>query len=174
MAEPRERRVLVVDDDPNLIADYRSFLTGRSSRGGLDLNLFTELEHDLVGAAVAHEGFPEIDCIAASRGRDAIESVNRALETGRYFTAAFIDMQLSRRFDGVRTASEIRALDPVMHIVLVADRCDIHPVDLSRRIAPADRLFFLRKPFHATEVQQFILAFASRERLDNGRAGWRT
>ena len=52
-----------------------------------------------------------------------------------------------------------------MQIVMLAGQSDVHPMDICSRIPPADRLFFVQKPFHAKEVLQLVCALAARWRL---------
>ncbi len=162
-------RTLVVDDDTSLLEDYRRILAPASEtrRDGL----FAQIENDLFGAAVGHKRFPEIEVVAVAQGQDAVDAVSAALDQGRPFAVAFIDIHLARGLDGLRTAEQVRALDSDMHIVLVSTRAEIHPVEMSERVPPADQLFFVSKPFHAAEIQQLVLALAARWRGERWQFG---
>ena len=169
MAGPHAIRVLVVDDDASLLDDYQRILAPAvETRGD---GLFAQLESDLIGAAVGHKRFPEIDVVAVAQGHDAVDAVRAALDEGRPFAVAFIDLYLARGFDGLRTAEQIRALDPDVHVVLVSARAEVHPVEMSERVPPADQLFFVSKPFHAAEIQQLVLALAARWRGERWQFG---
>jgi CheY-like chemotaxis protein/anti-sigma regulatory factor (Ser/Thr protein kinase) len=160
---------LVVDDDASLLDDYKRILTPTAeTRGG---GLFAQFESDLIGAAVGHKRFPEIDVVAVTQGHDAVDAVRAALDEDRPFAVAFIDLHLARGLDGLRTAEQIRALDPDIHIVLVSAKAEVHPVEMSERVAPADQLFFVSKPFHAAEIQQLALALAARWRGERWQFG---
>jgi CheY-like chemotaxis protein len=169
MAGPYAIRILVVDNDASLLDDYKRILApAAETRGG---GLFAQLESDLIGAAVGHKRFPEIDVAAVAQGHDAVDAVRAALDEGRPFAVAFIDLQLARGFDGLRTAEQIRALDPDVHVVLVSARAEVHPVEMSERVPPADQLFFVSKPFHVAEIQQLVLALAARWRGERWQFG---
>jgi signal transduction histidine kinase len=71
----------------------------------------------------------------------------------------------------LRTAEQIRALDQDVHVVLVSARAEVHPVEMSERVPPADQLFFVSKPFHAAEIQQLVLALAARWRGERWQFG---
>ncbi len=103
--------------------------------------LFARFESDLIGAAVGHKRFPEIDVVAVAQGHDAVEAVRAARDEGRPFAVAFIDLHLARGVDGLRAAEQIRALDPDIHVVLVSAKAEVHPVEMSERVPPADQLF---------------------------------
>ena len=162
-------RTLVVDGDASLLDDYRQILAPAAATR--EDGLFAQLESDLFGAAVGHKRFPEIDVVAVSQGQDAVDAVSAALDEDRPFAVAFIDIHLARGLDGLRTAEQIRALDSNIHIVLVSAKVEVHPVEMSERVPPADQLFFVSKPFHPAEIQQLILALAARWRGDRWQFG---
>ncbi len=169
MAGPHAIRILVVDDDAGLLDDYRRILN--PGTGPRDESLFAQLESDLIGAAVGHKRFPEIDVATAAQGHAAVDAVRAALDEGRPFAVAFIDLYLARGLDGLRAAEQIRALDSDIHIVLVSAKAELHPVEMSERVPPADQLFFVNKPFHAAEIQQLVLALAARWRGERWQFG---
>jgi CheY-like chemotaxis protein len=169
MAGPHAIRILAVDDDAGLLDDYRRILN--PGTGPRDESLFAQLESDLIGAAVGHKRFPEIDVATATQGHAAVDAVRAALDEGRPFAVAFIDLYLARGLDGLRAAEQIRALDSDIHIVLVSAKAELHPVEMSERVPPADQLFFVNKPFHAAEIQQLVLALAARWRGERWQFG---
>lgn len=173
MAGPYAIRSLVVDDDANLLDDYRRILApaAETRDDGEDGGLFAQFESDLIGAAVGHKRFPEIDVVAVAQGQAAVEAVRAAVDEGRPFALAFIDLHLARGLDGLRTAEQIRALDADIHIVLVSAKAEVHPVEMSERVPPADQLFFVSKPFHAAEIQQLALALTARWRGERWQSG---
>jgi CheY-like chemotaxis protein len=99
-------------------------------------------------------------------GSDAVEAVRDGRKTDRPFSIAFVDMQLNSVLDGIETAERIRASVARIHIAIVAGRSTLHPVELATRIPPADRLSFVRKPFHPFEVQQLLLGCVHRQRIE--------
>ena len=169
MTGPHAIRALFVDDEPSLLDDYRRILGSPSDTG--DERLFAKLESDLFGSAVRHKRFPTIDLVALHQGREAVEAVRAALDAGRPFMVAFIDLYLTPGLDGLQTAEQIRALDPDIHIVLVSAHANIHPVDMSERVPPADQLYFVKKPFHPVEIQQLVLALSARWRGERWHFG---
>lgn len=162
MTRPHAIRALFVDDEPSLLDDYRHILGSPSDTG--DERLFAKLESDLFGSAVRHQRFPKIDLVALYQGHEAVEAVRAALDAGRPFMVAFIDLYLAPGLDGLQTAEQIRALDPDIYIVLVSAQANIHPVDMSERVPPTDQLYFVKKPFHPAEIQQLVLALSARWR----------
>jgi diguanylate cyclase (GGDEF)-like protein len=70
----------------------------------------------------------------------------------------FLDMRMPPGPDGAWAASAIRALDADVDIVLATAYSDVDPTEVSARIPPAEKLFYLQKPFHAHEVRQLAVA----------------
>ncbi len=170
MTGSRTMRVLIVDDEPSLIQDYKYILGTRPESGDPDL-LSGKLERDLFGTAVGRGKFPAVDLTACHQGRDAVEEVRAAQDEGRPFTLAFIDMYLAPDLDGIQTAEQIRALDPDIYIVLVSARSDMDPLEMSERVPPTDQLFFIKKPFHGLEIQQLTMALGAKWRAEHRAFG---
>ena len=83
------------------------------------------------------------------------------------FGAAFLDMRMPPGISGLEAAKRIRALDSLINIVIVSGFTGVDARDITRDVPPADRLFFLAKPFQARELQQYVLSFSAR--LENDR-----
>jgi len=159
-------RALVVDDDPSVIGEYRCILCAENSASPEADSLFSALDSDLFGAAINHKQFPAVDLAAFRMGSEAVDAVRESRKADRPFSIAFIDMQLNAGLNGIETAERIRASDAQIHIAVVAGRSLQHPVELVARIPPADRLSFVRKPFHPFEVQQLLLGCLHRQRVE--------
>jgi signal transduction histidine kinase len=88
-------------------------------------------------------------------------SAARALGEGRPFAVVFIDPPAAADADGLAPLAELRALDPEVYLVVVTARPDLRPAELCARVAPAERLHYLQKPFHGAELQQLALALGA-------------
>ena len=88
------------------------------------------------------------------------------LERGQSFDVVFLDMRMPPGPDGAWAAAAIRAMDPNIDIVIVTAYSDADPEDLSARIPPAEKLFYLQKPFHAHEVRQLAVALGRKARAE--------
>lgn len=155
-------RVLVVDDEPRIVEDYR-YVLGQAPKRRTD-KLFSELEEDLFGSTPKHRMFPDIDLSTFQEGSMAVEAVREAMKIGEPFALAFIDMRMPLGISGLETSEQIRELDPYCQIVIVTAYSDVHPYDITERVPPADRLSFLLKPFHAYEIQQLAVSLSAKWR----------
>ena len=155
-------RLLVADDEQPILRAYQQvFAEGKNS---------DPLEAELFGDGQAASGFPCFDIRYCQQGEEVIRAVDDACQEGRPYAVAFLDVRMPPGLDGVEVARQIRALDPQLYIVMVTGYSDLHPMDISRRVPPADKLYYLAKPFHAAEVQQFSLALTSKWRSDHDSA----
>lgn len=145
MAGSETFRVLVVDGSPGLIGDYARTLVPQDGDRIADLELMTCSTNDA-----------------------AAEALGLGLREGRPFAIVFIDPQGKQSKDALAALARIRALDGELHIVVVTARPDLQPCELSTRVAPADKLYYLQKPFHGAEIQQLALALTAKWRA--GRA----
>lgn len=171
MIDRETLRVLVVADDGEAVEDFRQLFTtqpDQQSHGVLG-----RLKAELFGTATHHDDYPEIDLVAYRTGGEGVQAIRQALSDERPFALAFIDMQLAPGLDWLQTAEQIRAWDPRAQIVMMAGYCDIHPMDICLRVPPADRLFFVQKPFHALEVKQLVYALGAKWKGESAAVGVR-
>ena len=157
-------RILVVDDEPAMHDSYRrSFAPTRSAEGlaldAMAAALFDDMEEeagDTPAFALTHH----------SQGLDAVAAVQRAIVAGRPYAVAFVDVRMPPGIDGRETARRIRALDPAINVVIVTGYSDFSPVEISKVAGPADKIFYVAKPFEVAEVVQTATALGQRWRID--------
>ena len=159
------KRILIVDDEPAMHDSYtRSFKPQRGeSEGALDAmaaELFGDDAPDARGDetdfALTHE----------LQGLDAVAAVERALAAGTPYPVAFIDIRMPPGIDGRETAKRIRALDPDINLVIVTGFSDFSPIEISKVAGPADKIFYIAKPFEVAEIVQTATALAKRWEVD--------
>ena len=68
--------------------------------------------------------------------------------------------------DGRETARRIRALDPEINLCIVTGFSDFSPIEISKVAGPADKIFYIAKPFEAAEIVQTATALAHRWQVD--------
>jgi diguanylate cyclase (GGDEF)-like protein len=160
-------RILVVDDDPDILVAYGQVLNNSvpsSDRAALD-DLRARLFASGGGkpqAAAAAPAVCSFDAIMCSGAEAAVEAVRQACAAGEPIAVAFLDMRMPPGPDGVWAAERIREIDPQIEIVICTAYSDVDPVEIGRRVPPADKLFYLQKPFHPHEVRQLALALGEK------------
>ncbi|WP_242137459.1 GGDEF and EAL domain-containing protein [Sphingomonas sp. TREG-RG-20F-R18-01] len=155
-------RILIVDDEPAMHDSYRRSFAPvgdavGSALGAMAAELFgTEFP---VPSAEPQRIF---DLTHRLQGLDGVAAVANALRDDAPFAVAFIDVRMPPGIDGRETAARIRALDPAIHIVIVTGYSDFAPIEIARVAGPADKIFYIAKPFEVAEVQQMATALVHR------------
>ncbi len=165
-------RILIVDDEPAMHDSYRRSFAGQRSDSGdalgaMAADLFGDDDEDGEGegdgATPAVRDFALVHC---HQGLEAVEQVERALADGDPFSVAFIDVRMPPGIDGRETARRIRALDPEVNLVIVTGFSDFSPIEISKVAGPADKIFYIAKPFEVAEIVQTATALAGRWAVD--------
>jgi two-component system, NtrC family, sensor kinase len=161
------QRILIVDDDRAVREAYRDIFMPR------------ERDHILQGDRLFGNGQAKetqrpvqyYDVDEARDGAQAVLKVREAVEQGRPFAVAFVDMKMPG-MNGAETAREIWRIDPRIKIMIVTAYSDVTPDEIVEVVDRED-LFYLRKPFNPQEIRQFARAMsrqwtleAERDRLD--------
>ncbi|HEX8554259.1 MAG TPA: EAL domain-containing protein [Sphingomonas sp.] len=159
-------RILIVDDEPAMHDSYqRSF--ARAEDAGLDAMAAELFGDDAVPTDTA-EALPDFRFTYCHQGLDAVAEVERALAGDDPYSVAFIDVRMPPGIDGRETARRIRALDAQMNLVIVTGYSDFAPIEIAKVAGPADKIFYIAKPFEVAEIQQMATALAAR--WENDRA----
>lgn len=141
--EQKNRRILVVDDDPGILDTYVDVLQPRHSQ--------TDELKAMLGMSV--EPSPSrFEVSAAAQGEAAVTLVRDRLRQGRPYAMAFIDMRMPPGVDGLETAKSIRALDEHIFIVIVTAYTDRSIEEIQRELG--HDVLLLRKPFTQDELLQ--------------------
>ena len=153
-------RILLVDDTPAIIADYRKILSANWSGQRLEA---AEL---FLGEQRSREvDLPVFDLVAANQGQEAVFLVEQSVAQGRPFSLAFVDMRMPPGWDGLETIERIWEVDPDMQLVICSAYSDHTWNEIRERIGETDQLLILKKPFDRVEVSQIAVAMAEKWRL---------
>src|SRR5580700_8078507 len=94
--EEGRRRILVIDDNVAIHADFRKLLCPAPVAKGLD-----ELDEAIFGAkASPRTAKSEFVVDAASQGQEGLEIVRRMQKLGRPYALTFVDMRMPPGWDG--------------------------------------------------------------------------
>ena len=160
-------RILIVDDEPAMHDSYRRCF----ARGGRDADLAAMASELFGDDAPVGEEWPEFELVHHVQGEGAVAEAERAVAEGRPFAVAFIDVRMPPGIDGRETARRIRAADARVNLCIVTGYSDFSPLEIARVAGPADKLFYIAKPFEVDEVRQTATALAERGRRVPWQAG---
>ncbi len=160
-AFPSKNRILVIDDNPAIHADFRKILKGPDElSAGLDragAELFGETPRRVQPA-----GF-EVD--SAHSGEEGLVLVRKAQTAGSPYALAFVDVRMTRGWNGIETAARIFQSDADMQIVICTAYSDYSWEQIIEKLGHSDRLVILKKPFDTVEVLQLAHALTEKWRL---------
>ncbi len=151
-----EKRVLVLDDDPQVLDHYRVIFNLPDERH----QVMDEIDDlfDLVGLENhQQEGVEGYQVTLLSQGVEGIQEVSRTIDAGQQrYTHALIDMRMPPGINGFRTAQRLREIDPGLKIIFVTAYMDYSEEQLTERLPDGYRL--LRKPFEAEDIWMLLHA----------------
>ncbi len=146
------RKILAVDDDQEVRDSYSSIFSIRPS--STRIAEATNIAH--LFDAVTDEGDVSVDLHLAEQGEEALELVQQAIAAGEPFSVVMLDINMPPGWDGIRTAREIRQVDPDIMIVMVTAMPHFDLRELRNELG--EGVLFLSKPFEADEVYLLVLA----------------
>lgn len=156
-------RILVIDDNPAIHADFRKVLEGDTEVDPL-LDLSTELFGEQPTSTQFKPAF-EID--TAQQGQAGFEKVKHAIEDGQPFAMAFVDMRMPPGWDGLETIENLWKVDPELQVVICTAYADYSWSEVVERLGSNDRWLVLKKPFDNAEVCQIASALTKKRQLSD-------
>ncbi len=151
------RRILIIDDNVAIHEDFKKILCQ-----GFDATLLHEarggLFDDMPEAQMVKKF--EVDC--ADQGQEGYRMVQKALERGRPYAVAFVDMRMPPGWDGVETIEHLWSVDENLQIVICTAFSDHAWDQVLERLKQNDKLLILRKPFDNIEVWQLANSLSNR------------
>lgn len=161
-------RVLAIDDNPSILADYRRIFCPdpevareAAELDGLEAELFGEGED----FDRTHQKTQEVELYTARSGEAGLAELKEAGEKGRRFDVAFVDMRMPGGWDGVATIRHLFAADPGLQVVVATAYSDGGLQEIGTSFRRNDQLLILKKPFDSVEVRQAAFALAAKRRM---------
>lgn len=156
-----QHRILIVDDNPAIHADFRKVL-GAESQTAYRLN---ELETTLFGQPSVPSRRSIFRLESAYQGAEALAMVKRAFEENDPYSVAFVDVRMPPGWDGIETLSRLWECCSELQAVISTAYSDFTWEEITRRLGKADSLLILKKPFDIVEVLQLAHALTKKWEL---------
>lgn len=157
--EIENRRVLVVEDEPQLTEVYADILSHRKSLVASpprsSRSAPSSQDSVTVSPALVKRP-PPFELTICSSATEALSKVQEAIQKGRPFAMGFFDVLLNDKMDGIELVKRIFELDSSMHAVFVTAYQD-RTVDSIHEVlgeAASERWDYLNKPFSEGEILQ--------------------
>jgi diguanylate cyclase (GGDEF)-like protein len=156
---PTVRRILVIDDTPEIHEDFRKVLRGSAGSESLAATKAALFGGDAPSAAPPRPGF---EIHSALQGQEGVAMANAARAAGSPYHVAFVDMRMPPGWDGLATIEALWAVDRDIQVVICTAYSD-HALDnLAERFASSDRLLVLKKPFESAEILQLATTLSEK------------
>jgi PAS domain S-box-containing protein len=158
LPDDKNRRVLVIDDNRAIHDDFRKILSPATAMAAaLDAT-----ESAVFGPATNSVPHSQFEVDSAYQGQEGVLLVAKALEAGRPYALAFVDVRMPPGWDGVETTRKIWELDPDLQVVLCTAYSDYSWDELFETLGQRDGLLILKKPFDAVEAIQLAHALTEK------------
>lgn len=165
MSNPTRPRILIVDDNAAIHADFRKVLARASESRGESVSsseaaLFGEPAQATPSSETPAECEYELD--DALQGEEAVEKVRAACASRTPFAMAFLDVRMPPGIDGIETARRLWEVDSDLQIVLCTAYSDYTWQETVAALGRTDRLLILKKPFDTVEACQLAAALTEK------------
>lgn len=153
-------RILVIDDDRDIWKAYKLVLSPEPSQSGEHLRELGELlaGHTEKRLLNGHE----FELSFAAQGKEGCDMAAAALEEGRPYALAFVDVRMPPGIDGMETAARLHQIDPDIEIVIVTAYSDRSCDEIVKAVGSPHKLLFLRKPFDAEELKRLTVSLTDK------------
>ncbi len=155
---PANNRILVIDDNADIHADFRKVLGPAAPASGALDDVMAEF-FGPKGEEVSQSDF-QLD--SAFQGKEGLEMVERSIAEGRPYAMAFVDVRMPPGWDGVETITRIWAIDASIQVVICTAYSDYSWQEIIGKLGKSDRLVILKKPFDSIEVLQLAHALTEK------------
>jgi len=149
MNTAHNRRILLIDDMPAIHEDFHKILMPQTAERAALSAVEAALFGDEPKAAAA-----TFELESAYQGQEGLAKVQAALQAGRPYALAFVDMRMPPGWDGVETIERLWQADERLQVVICTAFSDHSWDTVLARLDVRDRLLILKKPFDTIEVCQ--------------------
>lgn len=118
-------RIIIIDDNPDIHEDFIKILSLNQANKSLELmeqQLFGENHKPSVTEEIEDGGnkisLPIFEIETATQGQEGVEKISLAIEEGRPYALAFVDIRMPPGWDGVETIQHIWEIDKDIQVVI--------------------------------------------------------
>jgi len=158
-------RIIIIDDNPAIHQDFIKVLTTNQKpklSKKLDDELFGEANLNPVETTPGQneQDLPAFEFDTATQGQEGVEKIKLALESGRPYALAFVDIRMPPGWDGIETIQRIWRVDKDIQVVICTAYSDYSWEETIQKLGVRDSLLILKKPFDSIAVKQLACALS--------------
>ncbi len=167
MTHHDNRRILLIDDNPEIHEDFKKILLPAASAGAE----LQDMRSAFLGAtaeeaaAPASSATPTFEIESAFQGEEGYKMVCQACDQAEPYAMAFVDMRMPPGWDGVETIAKLWERDPDLHVVICTAFSDYTWDETIQILGHSDKLLILKKPFDAIEITMLASALTAKWNL---------
>jgi diguanylate cyclase len=160
------RRILIVDDNEAIHADFRKILAPEANPAADELarEKAALFGTPAMGTTLSqnYTGGRRYVVDSALQGQEALVMLQNAVAMGKPYAVAFVDMRMPPGWDGVQTIQRLWDVDRELQVVICTAYSDHSWQDIADKLGLSDRLLVLKKPFDPIEVAQLATALSEK------------
>lgn len=163
------RRILIIDDNEEIHNDFRSIL------GSRDVSNIDVSQEEAAIFGLETSGEPVIhnfEVDSALQGQEGLKMVQTAMDEGRPYALAYVDMRMPPGWDGVETIQELWKADPFLQVVICTAYSDYSGQTIIEKLGNTDKLLILKKPFDEVEVTQIAMSITQKWSMNQQSRQW--
>ena len=157
----RNYRILVIDDNHAIHEDFRKILCPPNA----EATALAEAEAKLFGEPASARQSTAFEIDSAYQGEEGLKRLQQALQDGRPYAMAIVDVRMPPGWDGIETTQKLWEADSDLQVVICSAYSDYSWDEIIGKLGNSDRLLFLKKPFDTVEILQLANALTEKWRL---------
>lgn len=160
MAYIKKKRILIVDDNPNIHEDFKKILSPIPENPLLNIqeiffgNNEPKNDHNSL--------LQNLEIDSAYQGAEAVELIKKAIEEEHPYALAFVDIRMPPGWDGINTIKEIWKIDPELQVVLCTAYSDYSWQQMFLELNGSENFLILKKPFDSVEIRQLTASLTKK------------
>ena len=160
MQNLNQKKILIVDDNPDIHGDFRRILSkgAKDQLDNIEKILFEKVGHK------EHNSFPLPDLAidSAYQGKEAALLVKAAFHSNQPYVLAFVDIRMPPGWDGINTIKELWKIDSELQIVICTAYSDFSWQEMFEELSGSENFLILSKPFEAVEARQLVASLTKK------------
>ena len=162
MEHQENRRILIIDDNESIHADFRKILCDNS---GLTTAVESAAAALFDEPTVSRTVTVDFEIDSVHQGQEGFERVRQSREADRAYALAFVDVRMPPGWSGVETVKKIWQVDSKIQVVICTAYSDYSWSEMIAELGKTDCLLILKKPFDNIEVRQLAYALVAKWNL---------
>jgi diguanylate cyclase (GGDEF)-like protein len=159
MSDRNAFKIIIIDDNPSIHKDFIKILKTEA------FNDLDDLSAEIFGNNKEKNQLPQFEIDTASQGQEGVERIKEALQQGKPYALAFVDIRMPPGWDGIETIKHIWEIDKDIQIVICTAYSDYSWEETIAHLGKTDNLLILKKPFDNISVRQLACALTTKWQL---------